>query len=118
MEPTGIVHVGYYVMMCNKCIINIHKERYSKMKNKCENCPAYVRLVDAAQAAGKELPDINHACVDSETGEPSDCRNVLRVLFGSHLLTFDDIVRQQDAYNRAFFVCVLGGIIPPDKKGD
>jgi hypothetical protein len=88
------------------------------MKNKCENCPAYVRLVDAAQAAGKELPDINHACVDSETGEPSDCRDVLRALFGSHLLTFDDIVRQQDAYNRAFFVCVLGGIIPPDKKGD
>jgi hypothetical protein len=95
------------------------------MKNKCEYCPAYKILIEAAQAAGKKLADINHACVDSETGEPSDCRNVLRVLFGSHLLTnepiynhFDDIVRQQDAYNRAFFVCVLGGIIPPDKKGD
>ena len=88
------------------------------MQHKCEKCPAYEILVKAAQAAGKKLPDINHACVNSETGEPSDCRDVLRALFGSHLLTFDDIVRQQDAYNRAFFVYVLGGIIPPYKKGD
>ena len=89
-----------------------------KNKFKCENCPAYERLAEAAQVAGKEMPDTNHACVNSETGEPSDCRDVLSALFGVHFLTFDDIVRQQDAYNRAFFVCVLDGIIPPDKKGD
>ena len=88
------------------------------MQHKCEKCPAYEILVKVAQAAGKKLPDINHACVNSETGEPSDCRDVLRALFDSPLLTFDAIVRQQDAYNRAFFVCVLGDIILPDKKGD
>jgi len=86
----------------------------------CEDCPIYKILVDAAQASGKELPDIKHACVNSETGKPSDCKEVLRSFLDRRLpvLTFDDIVSQQDAYNRAFFVCVMGGTIPPDKKGE
>jgi len=90
------------------------------MKNKCEGCPIYNMLVDAAKASGKDLPDIDQACVNSETGKPSECKEVLKAFLNRRLplLTLEDILRKQDAYNRAFFVCVMGGTIPPDKKGE